>query len=158
MSAMQGSEDTPISSSIPDYTPGEEVKQLSEWKDLGIINVPVANLPDPDGVSSPADFNHHINWEDAKSATQQLPQIQKEVGEEGKTRDDFADQDQASGLDYSQGKTRIYDLYYSKNDPVKVNKIGEEYTIDSGRHRIYAAKALGLETIPARVSEKINPN
>lgn len=124
-----------------------------EWVDHGIIDVPVTELPIPENVDNPDDFDHHISWEDAKSATEQLPQIQEET-KNGKGRDDFHLEDQQNGLDYSQGKERIYDLYYG-SDPVVLDKIGDKYDIVSGRHRVYAAKTLGLESIPARVKEKL---
>jgi len=114
----------------------------SEWVDRGIIDVPVQDLPISEDVNGPEDFDHHISWEDAKAATEKLPEIQKGVAE-GKTADDFTGNDR-----------RVYDLYYG-NDPVYVNKDGENYDIISGRHRIYAAKHLGLSTIPAHVKEKV---
>ena len=43
-----------------------EINESDGWIDHGIIDVPVANLPAPEGVSSPADFDHHIQWEDAE--------------------------------------------------------------------------------------------
>jgi hypothetical protein len=130
-----------------------EAERKSDWVDHGIIDVQVSDLPDPENVSSPEDFDHHISWEDAQKATKQLPEIQKEVNG-GKTGDDFYDEDQAAGLDHSEGKKRIYDLYYG-SDPVRLDKVGDQYDIVSGRHRIFAAKELGLDTIPARVREKI---
>jgi len=129
-----------------------EGETKSEWRDHGIIDVPVNDLPDPDSVSSPQDFNHHISWKEAQAATKQLPEIQKQVAK-GKTGDDFSAEDQAAGLDNSQGKRRIYDLYYG-SDPVTVDKDGSKYDIVSGRHRIFAAKEAGLQTIPAHVREK----
>jgi hypothetical protein len=128
-------------------------QQLKDvWEDKGVIDVPVADLPDPEGVESPQDFDHHITWEDAQSATKQLPEIQDLV-KNGKTGDDFSTEDQAAGLDYAHGKRRVYDLYYGSN-PVRLDKDGDHYDIVSGRHRIYAAKELGLSTVPARVKEK----
>jgi len=35
---------------------------------------------------------------------------------------------------------------------------GDSYEIVNGRHRIYMARELGLETIPARVKEKMVPD
>lgn len=130
-----------------------EVKKTGDFVDHGIIDVPVKDLPDPDGVSSPADFDHHISWEDAQSATQQLPEIQKQV-QAGANGDDFSAADQAAGLNYSEGQRRVRDLYYG-SDPVVLDKVGDQYSIVSGRHRIFAAKHEGVETIPARVREKI---
>lgn len=132
---------------------GEDVTPKSEWIDRGIIDVPVNNLPNPENVEGPEDFNHHISWEDAQAATKKLPEIQKQV-QAGKTGDDFSQEDLQTGKDYPQGNRRIYDLYYG-SDPVVLDKEGENYTIISGRHRIFAAKESGLETIPARVKEKV---
>jgi hypothetical protein len=123
-----------------------------EWKDLGIVDVPVSSLPMPEDVSGPQDFNHHITYDDAISATKQLPEVQKQVAA-GKTREDFWNEDQRAGVDYAQGKERVYDLFYG-NDPIALEKIGDHYDILSGRHRIYAAKELGLATIPAHVRER----
>lgn len=123
-----------------------------DWIDHGIVDVPVSELPLPEGVNNQADFDHHISWEDAKSATEQLPQIQQEV-KAGKNRDDFWANDQKSGLDYANGTERIYDLYYG-SDPITIDKIGDNPTIVSGRHRIFAAKECGLETLPVRLREK----
>jgi len=132
-----------------------DTKEGRDWVDRGIMDVPVADLPAPEGVSSPADFDHHIAWQDAQTATQQLPEIQKVV-RDGKTGDDFYREDQAANLDYVHGKQRTYDLFYG-TDAVKLDKVGDQYTIVSGRHRIFAAKDAGLETIPASVSEMISP-
>ena len=130
-------------------------KAGSDWVDRGIVDVPVADLPDPEDVSSPADFDHHIAWQDAQSATKQLPEIQKAV-KEGKNGDDFYQEDKAANRDPLHGKYRVHQLYYG-SDPVAVEKMGNQYNILSGRHRIFAAKDAGLETIPARVSEKVSP-
>jgi hypothetical protein len=136
-----------------EYSSTTDTQQLKDvWEDKGVIDVPVADLPDPEGVESPQDFDHHITWEDAQSATKQLPEIQDLV-KNGKTGDDFSTEDQAAGLDYAHGKRRVYDLYYGSN-PVRLDKDGDHYDIVSGRHRIYAAKELGLSTVPARVKEK----
>lgn len=124
----------------------------SEWVDRGIIDVPVKDLPAPDDVDSPDDFSK-ISWDDAITASEQLPGIQADVNA-GKTAEDFSKEDEINGQSWQTGKRRIYDLYYG-NDPVVLDKDGDQYTIDSGRHRIFAAKKLDLETIPARVKEKI---
>ena len=89
---------------------GQEVESR-DWIDHGIVDVPVADLPMPEDVNSPDDFNHHISWEDARSATQALPQIQQEVNA-GKTADDFSKEDEQNNLDWQHGRRRIYDLYY----------------------------------------------
>jgi hypothetical protein len=150
LSAIQG--ETNINSPA-EAVPNADAPDAPAFNDLGIVNVSVADLPAPEDVNGPEDFNHHISWEAARTAAEQLPQIQREMAE-GKTGDDFADEDAAAGLDWKDGKKRVYDLFYSETDPVRLDKVGDSYTILTGRHRIYAAKTVGLETIPAHVVEK----
>lgn len=128
-------------------------ESTSDWVDHGIIDVPVVNLPKPEDIAGPQDFDHHITWEDAKNTTAELPKLQSEV-QAGKTRDDFHEEDCRRGLDYEHGRERLFDLFYG-SDPIVLDKVGDNYTIVSGRHRIFAAKEAKLDTIPARVREKI---
>lgn len=127
---------------------------INDWKDLGIINVFVNDLPWPENINGPEDFTHNISWDDAKLASLQLPEVQAGV-EGGKTGENFQKEDELAGLDWKNGKKSVFDLYYSQNDPVSLDKIGDTYSIINGRHRIFAAKQLGLSTIPARVFEKM---
>jgi hypothetical protein len=48
---------------------------------------------------------------------------------------------QAAGLDYSEGRKRIYDLYYV-SDPVRLDKVGDEYDFVTGRYRIFSVREL----------------
>ena len=151
--------DQPMPSSISDTPVNQPPKSISDqpsepkWVDHGIINVPTKELPDPENVNSPSNFDHHIQWEDAEKATKELQDIQAQVAT-GKTGDDFYKEDAAKGLSYPEGKQRIYDLYYG-SDPIVLDKVGDDYTIVSGRHRIFAAKYLEIPSVPARVREKI---
>lgn len=124
-----------------------------EWKDQGMQDVPVSDLPDPDDIAGPEDFNHHITYEDAIRAAKEYQQMQPLI-QQGYTGDDFSAEDAVNRLDYEHGRRRIYDLYYG-NDPIRVDKDGDHYDIISGRHRVFAAKEVGLETVPARVVEKV---
>ena len=133
--------------------PAADVREGAHWEDRGIIDVPVADLPQPEGVDGPQDFNHHIKYEDAVSATRTVQEMKPQI-DAGYTSDDFADLDKAKGLNYEHGQQRVYDLYYG-SDPIAVDKDGDKYDIVSGRHRIFAAKEIGLDFIPARVKEKV---
>lgn len=149
---VENAHDTPNTPTMIRSMQGVDASE-SDWVDRGIIDVPVKDLPMPEGVAGPEDFNHHISWEDAKSAAEQLPGIQSEMAA-GKTADDFSAEDQKNGLDYAHGKRGVYDLFYG-SDPIKLDKVGDNYDIISGRHRVFAAKAAGLESVPARVMEKV---
>ena len=124
-----------------------------EWKDQGMQNVPVKDLPNPEGVTRSEDFDHHISYEDAIQATKQYQEMQPEIAR-GTTGEDFSARDQANGLDYEHGQRRVYDLFHG-SDPIRLDKNGDHYDIVSGRHRIFAAKEVGLEKVPAHVIEKL---
>ena len=130
-----------------------EAGEGADWIDRGIQDVPVANLAQPDGVSGPEDFDHHISYEDAMRATRRYQKMQPLIAQ-GYTGDDFSAEDEAAGVPYEQGKRRVYDLYHG-SQPIRVLKDGAQYEAESGRHRVYAAKEVGLETVPARVFEKV---
>lgn len=123
------------------------------WEDKGIVDVPVKDLPRPDGVNSPQDFNHHISYPDTVEAFDELQKM-KPLIDKGYTGDNFALIDRESGVDYANGQQRFYDLFYG-NDAIKVNKDGNQYDIINGRHRIFVAKEKGYDSIPAHVTEKI---
>lgn len=144
-----------VNGKVPVSHEGEPAAGVGDhWEDRGIIDVPVADLPQPEGVNGPQDFDHHITYPDAVAASRQLQEMKPQI-DGGYKSDDFAALDRKNGLDYAGGRQRVYDLFYG-GDPVSVTKDGNKYDIDSGRHRIYIAKEAGYDTIPARVREKVS--
>lgn len=129
----------------------ETPQSAIEQKELNRIqDVPVSQLPWPEGVNGPQDFEK-ISHQDAVHVTNELQKM-KPLIEEGYGAEDFGQLDKANGVDYLTGQQRIFELFYG-SDPIRVYKYGEQYSIDKGRHRVYVAKELGLETIPAQVRE-----
>lgn len=126
------------------------------WEDKGIVDVRVADLPKPDGVNGPEDFDHHISYPDAVRANERLQEMKPQI-DSGFKSDDFAELDKQNGLDYANGQQRIYDLYYG-SDPITLDKDGQNYDIVSGRHRVFVAQESGTDFIPARVKEKTSGN
>ena len=151
---LAASENRPKPPYYKDSAPAAGKLEGDHWEDRGIIDVPVADLPEPEGVNGPQDFDHHIAYEDAVLATRQLQEMKPQI-DGGYKSDDFADLDKSKGLEYAEGQQRVYDLYYG-NDPVALDKDGNKYDIVSGRHRIFVAKENGYDTIPARVKEKVS--
>ncbi len=118
-----------------------------------IIEVPVADLPTPERVQGPQDFNHHITYADAKLHTQQLNEVVLPWVHAGAVGDDFKALDQALGHVNESGATangyyETYRLFYG-NAPIVVGSTPDGgLDITGGRHRIYMAKELGLTTLP----------
>ncbi len=124
-----------------------------DWVDRGIVDVPVAQLPDAPDIQRPEDFKK-ISFEDAIEGVDRLPQIQQEM-QAGKTLDDFRQEDLDNGIQGNGGKAGYYQLFYGSS-PIRVDKVGEDYTVIDGRHRIAAARLRGLETLPAHVVERVD--
>ncbi|MCL4266955.1 MAG: hypothetical protein KJ069_27495 [Anaerolineae bacterium] len=129
------------------------VNEGVHWQDKGIVDVPTADLPWPEDVHGPQDFDHHISYPEAVQATYELQRM-KPLIEQGYTRDDFAQADRIQGVDYANGRQQVYDLFYGSN-AITLDKDGNNYDIVNGRHRIFVAKEQGLDSIPAHVREKI---
>lgn len=116
-----------------------------------IQELPVAELPDPEGVQGPQDFNHHITYEDAKLHTQQLNEIVVPWVRAGAVGEDFRALDQSLGKDPHNGYYETYRLFYG-NEPIAVGRTSEgSLDITGGRHRIYMAKEQGLQKLPVRL-------
>lgn len=123
------------------------------WSEWEMTNVPVADLPWPENVHGPEDFNHHITYEDAVQVTQRLEKM-KPLIDQGYAADDFSALDQNQGLDYVHGQRRIYDLYFG-SQAIRVSKDENGYDIDHGHHRIFVAKEQRIDWLPVKLKEKL---
>jgi hypothetical protein len=123
------------------------------WIDRGIQNVCVADLPEPDGISGPDDFkkvSQAVMQAGILRLQEMLPMIE---GGEGKNSDYWAQIDQQRGLDYENGYQRIYEAFYG-NSAIKLERIGNQYAIINGRHRLWLAKQMGIMSLPVQVVER----
>lgn len=135
--------------------PGVLREKLRASEQGDIVEVPVADLPDPPDVTGPE--NHHITYDNAIHHTRQLNEVVLPWVRAGAVKDDFYALDRAMGNDDDTGQNersfvRTYELFFGMN-PVKLDRTtnGGGSIVD-GRHRIYAAKALGLTSLPVRQS------
>ncbi|MFL7838466.1 MAG: hypothetical protein ACK2UR_05655 [Candidatus Promineifilaceae bacterium] len=134
------------------YHAAHPENQENHNKEVGVVDVPVADLPWPDGIHGPQDFTK-ISYAEALHATEQLQQM-KPLIDQGYGSEDFKHLDQANGLNPENGLERVYKLYYG-DDKITAFKDGDNYFIDHGRHRIFAAKQVGIDTLPVFLVEKI---
>ncbi|MEI6180668.1 MAG: hypothetical protein WCP31_07935 [Chloroflexales bacterium] len=117
----------------------------------GIVEVPVAELPDPPDVTGPED--HNITYDHAIHHTRQLNEVVLPWVRAGAVMEDFYALDRAIGSGDSTGCdelgfTRTYELFFGTS-PIKVGHTPDgTSSITDGRHRIYAAKKLGITTLP----------
>lgn len=131
----------------------ESAADKGQWVDVGIQNVPVDKIDDSDTyVHGPEDFKK-VSREDMVHGLETLQSEVRPAVENGADKEYFRSLDQARGFDYPSGTQRIYEAFYGQ-DAIRLDKIGDSYLVENGYHRIYTAKELGLDTIPARVIEK----
>lgn len=126
----------------------------SEWVDRGIQDVAVDKIDTSDmtHVNGPEDFKK-VSYDEMAKGFQKLETVVQPGVEKGAGGDDFYKLDQQQGLDYANGYQRVYDAFYG-GDAIKLEKDGEDYRVINGAHRLYVAKELGIQTVPARVKER----
>lgn len=124
-----------------------------DWVDRGIQDVPVASLPEPGGVEDASDFEK-VSPEEMQVGLARLQEMKPVIDSgEGANTDYWREFDRQRGLAYPDGYQKVYESFYGQ-DAIRLNKDGNQYDIVNGRHRIFMARQMGMDTVPARVIEK----
>jgi hypothetical protein len=125
----------------------------NEWVDKGIVDVPVTQIDLSDSwVKGEQDFKK-VSPQEVRRGFQTLEKDVKPAVAKGATGDDFRVLDQNRGQEYANGSQRVYDAFYG-NDSIRLEKVGNQYRVINGYHRLFIAKEMGIELVPARVIEK----
>ncbi len=142
-----------LETSIMQAKSGENVEKKGEWVDKGIQNVAVDQINLEDSwVRGEQDF-HKVSPQEFRRGFQVLEKEVKPAVAKGAIGDDFYHQDRARGLEYQNGSEKIYDAFYGQSS-IRLEKIGDQYHVINGYHRLYIANEMGIEMVPARVIEK----
>lgn len=124
-----------------------------EWVDRGVLDVPVADLPNPDGIEGSTDF-HKLSAPEMKAGLARLEEMKPAIASgKGASSDYWAEHDRQHGLDYAHGYQRVYEAFYG-NDAIRLTNDGKQYDIVNGRHRVWLAKRMDVKDLPARVIER----
>lgn len=130
-----------------------ESPQTGDWVDSGIQNVSLDAIDVQDSyVETPDDFKK-VSHEEMTRGMEVLESEVRPAVEQGFDADHFREVDQARGVDYAHGTQRVYEAFYG-DEPIRLNRIGDRYEVVNGYHRLYVAREMGLDTVPARVIEK----
>ncbi len=129
-----------------------EKKEFVPPERVTITEVPIADLPMPEGISGAEDFKSSSSLEALQSGIGKLQEMKPVIDNGvGNNSDYWGDYDAAHGLDVPNGYRIVYDSYYGSNDHIRVDKDGDRYDILNGRHRIWLAKQMGVESLPMEV-------
>lgn len=148
MKAMQGE----VAEGDP--SPPGDSPTPGDWVDRGIQDVPVANLPEPEGVDDAGDFQK-VSPEEMNAGLMRLQEMKPMINSgKGATTDYWREFDRQRGLAYPDGYQKVYESFYGQ-DAIRLDKDGDQYDIINGRHRIFVAKQMGIASLPVQVSEKV---
>jgi len=124
-----------------------------QWTETRVHSFDISNLPLPEGIQGSSDFKK-VEFDEMQNGLKKLqemkPVIEQGIGD---SRDYWADIDKKNGLDYPNGYQRVYEAFYG-TEPIRIVKDGDQYDITNGRHRIWAAKQLGIKTLPLVLVER----
>lgn len=120
----------------------------------GIRDVPLSQINNPE-VNSPEDFRPG-SYEGLHRDLERLQELDPHIeAGQGEQTADAWDRQQKLGHyteeGYTRGYTDAHKTYY-ETDPIALSPTEDgRYEIINGRHRVYLAHEMGLETIPARI-------
>lgn len=127
-------------------------KPFAQWQERGVIDVPVRDLPNIDDIQGSQDFKK-ISEAEMVDGLHKLSLMKSDIDQgPGRSSDYWRKFDEQEGLDHANGYQRVYDAFYG-GDAIRLNKIGDQYEVINGRHRIWLAQQLGYNALPASVNE-----
>jgi len=139
--------------SLSSLTTHDQSDSAGQWAEARVHNFDISNLPLPEGIQGSSDFKK-VEFDEMQGGLKKLqemkPVIEQGIGD---SRDYWADIDKKNGLDYPNGYQRVYEAFYG-SEPIRIVKDGDKYDITNGRHRIWAAKQLGIKTLPLVLVER----
>ncbi len=136
-----------IVSSLADHDPNKQ-----DWIDRDIQMVNTSDLPNPDEIKSKEDYKK-VSLEDMKAGIHRWQEMRSTIDSgPGNSSEYWLGIDQTRGFDYSSGYQKIYDAFYGQ-DAIRVEKSGNNFSIINGRHRIWAAKQMGIDQLPIHLIE-----
>lgn len=125
----------------------------NDWVDMGVCDVPVREIPSPEGIHNSQDFLK-VSESEMRTGLARLQEMKPIIDSgEGMDSDYWGRVDAEKGFDYEHGYRRVYDAFYG-HDAIRLVKDGDKYDIINGRHRIWLAKRMDIETLPARVIKR----
>jgi hypothetical protein len=119
--------------------------------DAGHVLVPLASIDDADSAVTGAQSFEHLSYGDATAALARLPVVLDAV-RTGDARSVLAAIDTTQGLSGSAASyVRTFEGFFGSTSIELRRQPGRALEVVNGYHRIWAARAAGMSSIPARV-------
>jgi len=117
-----------------------------------IVMVPLALIDSADiPVHGPADFQKGYSPADIEWAHEAFISVIMPGGAKGLTLDDFRARDQREGRTGTRSYADTYSGFFG-NDAIKLDPKGQMFDAGNGHHRLWVARQMGLDSVPAKVS------
>ena len=127
---------------------------VKEWTDRGIQMINIEDLPKTKGIEDEDNFKK-VPMETVRAGLQRLQEMRYFIDNgTGNNSDYWAKLDRESGFQYSNGYQQIYDAFYG-DSAIRIEKLGNDFTIINGQHRIWMARQMGINQLPVHLIEKI---
>ena len=155
ISEKQGKDqEVPRTPEIKQQVVPKEGEKRWVYENKGIQNVPLDKISFEDNpIKNPADF-HKVSHDEMVRGFQRLENEVRPAVEKGATAEYFSSYDKEHSLPPAQGTEQIYSSFYG-HEAIQLVKDGDRYFVgNGGYHRLFVARELRLETVPARVLEK----
>lgn len=118
----------------------------------GILAVRIDAFPTMTDIAGDADFQK-VSMADMRAGLERWramqPLIESGVGDSG---DFWAAVDDERGLSPAQGYRQVYDAFFG-DSCIRVESVGGRFDVINGRHRIWLAQQMGIESLPMSVVE-----
>lgn len=117
-----------------------------------IFMVPLSLIDDDDSqVRGPADFGKGYTPADLEWAHEAFVRIIMPGVVSGQTYDDFQARDAREGRIGTRSYADTYSGFFDESEAIRLSAAGQRFSVDNGYHRIWVARQMGIDMIPAKV-------
>lgn len=119
----------------------------------GVTFVPLSQIDTSDRSIGSEDFGKGYSPADLTWAYHALHEVVLPAVDRGDGVDYLQKRDASEGLSGTRSYTDTYLGFLGPDNAIRLNRAGDRYQVANGYHRIWVARSMGLDSIPARVVE-----
>lgn len=127
---------------------GRSAQMPAGWAMVSLAQIDTADS----AVTGPESFTKGYSAEDLSWAFHALDEVVLPAMSRGLGADYFQSRDHAEGRIGTRSYSDTYSGFFGADSPIKLEARGDgSYTIANGYHRVWVARRLGLDAVPARL-------
>ena len=114
--------------------------------------VPLSEIDTSDRSIGPEDFGKGYSPADLTWSYNALHEVVLPAVDRGEGLEYFEKRDTSEGLSGTRSYTDTYLGFLGPDNAIRLNRVGNSYQVTNGYHRIWVARQMGIDTVPARVA------